>query len=264
MKQKNELNVLQEQLGHYDNIGHYQHDTEVFLDSKHALRLIGGRKGNPNAKEAWARHDVIGLVKYGPAVIRLYKMGYANNPYVDEILIKLEKRIEEAEDYFRKNNTYLKQLMQNIPSNTNVQVVKSAKPFHLKPNFGGNPYANKGVLILAQYDQMMTLMETCRAYGLLKRSKAHDIEYHGGRFVRRVFICPGEYLPCDITRDDIRNKNEKALAIIEARGMPNEAVLAKKRLPEFGPQSIGSDESNENEVEELLAALENMEQMSQR
>lgn len=242
--------------GHYDNIGHYQHDTEVFLNSKHALRLVGGRKANPNAKEKWAKHEVIGLVKFAPAAIRLYKMAYEDNPYVDEVLIKLETRITEAEEYFESKIKHLEKLIKGVPSNTTINQVKSTKPFHLKPNFGGNPYANKGTLLIAYFDQLMTLMETCRANALIKRREANDIEYHGGRYVRRVFVCPGEFEPCTVTRDDIRSNSDNAKKIIEARGKPNDAVFKKDLMPEFGPVT---DNLQEGEMEDILAAISQLE-----
>ncbi len=245
----------QPQRGHYDNIGHYQHDLEVFIDSKHTLRLVGGRKANPKATEKWAQHEVIGLVKYAPAVIRLYRMAHKDNPYVDEALVKLEMRIEEAEEFFKEKIATLKVLLSNLPANTELKVVKSTKPFHLKPNFGGNPYANKGVLLLAAYDQMMTLMETCRSSALIKRRQANDIEYHGGRAIRRVFVCPGEFSPCEVTRSDIMEKTSAALKILEGRGEPDQEVFHKRVLPEFGPRS---DDFDDTEIEEILSAIENL------
>ena len=241
--------------GNYKNIGHYQHDIEVFLNSKHTLRLVGGRNGDPNAAEEWARHDVIGLVKYAPAVIRLYRLAYSDNPYVDEALIKLEARIIEAEEYYSNQIQKLKRIIADIPSNTVIQEVKSTKPFHLKPKFGGNPYANKGVLLLASFDRLMTLMETCRSNFLIKRKVASDIEYHGKRFVRRVFVFPGEFKPCDVTRADVIAGNGRAKAIIEERGNVSEDVLNKKIAPEYGPVSQESDDS---EMDDLLEALDNL------
>lgn len=243
--------------GHYDNIGHYQHDTEICLNSKHALRLVGGRQADLKAKEKWARHEVIGLVKFAPAAIRLYKMAYGDNPYVDEALIQLETRIVEAEEYFESKIKYLEKILKAVPSNTVIHPVKSTKPFHLKPNFGGNPYANKGTLLLAYFDQVMTLMETCRANALIKRREANDIEYHSGRYVRRVFVCPGEFEPCSVTREDIRKKTDIAEKVIAARGKPNDAVLNKEVMPEFGPVI---DDFEYSEMEDILAAISRLEQ----
>jgi len=238
--------------GHYDNIGHYEHRIEVFLDSKHALRLVGGRKADPLASEAWAKHEVIGLVKYAPAAIRLYRMAYSDNPYVDEALLMLEDRIEEAESFFKEKILLLQEKLSVLPSNTGYKLVQSSKPFHLNPNFGGNPYANKGVIILALYDQMMTLMETCRSFGLIKRKEAKDLEYHGGRVVRRVYVAPGEFKPCEITREEYRLGAEKAQLLISSRGPVRIEVLNKTLVPEFGPVS---NEVDTLEIDEIMKAL---------
>jgi len=238
--------------GHYANIGHYDHDIEVLLHSKFSLRLVGGRKADPSSSEKWAQHEVIGLIKYAPAAIRLYNMAYQDNPYVDESLVLLEKRLEEAEDFFEKETQTLTKLLNAVPSNVIIKVVQSTKPFHLKPKFGGNPYANKGLLVLGAYDHMMTLMETCRAYGLIKRRKATDIEYKAGRAVRRVFVCPGQFVACDVTRADITNNNEKAKAVMVGRGAPKESVMLRNEMPKFGPKS---DSEEDTEAAAVIAAL---------
>jgi integrating conjugative element protein (TIGR03761 family) len=239
--------------GNYSNIGFYQHDIEVSLHSKHSLRLVGGRKPNAGSTEAWAKHEVIGLVKYAPAAIRLYRMAYNDNPYVDEALLKLEKRIEEAEIFLNEKTDYLDGILNKVKTNVVIQVVKSTKPFTFKPNFGGNPYANKGLLILAAYDNMMNLMETCRASGLIKRKAANDLEYHGGRVVKRVFICPGEYIECDVSREDITNNNKKAQLVISERGTPKSNVQLKVDMPEFGPNC---NDDIDAETDAVLKALD--------
>ncbi|MBV1870887.1 MAG: TIGR03761 family integrating conjugative element protein [Gammaproteobacteria bacterium] len=236
-------------------IGHYTHETEVFLDSRHALRLVGGRKADPDASESWAKHEVIGLDKYGIAAIRLYKMAYEDNPYVDAALINLEARIEEAESYYAEKISKLEGFLSSTPSNIEIKLVKSSNPFRLRRNFGGNPYANKGVLLVASYDRLMVLMETCRSYALIKRKESNDIEYHGGRKLRRIFVLPGEFVPCEVTRDDLKQNNERAQAVLQDRGKPNEQIVRKTVVPEFGPRK---DDFDAEEVDGVLTALESL------
>lgn len=236
-------------------IGHYTHETEVFLDSRHALRLVGGRKADPNASESWAKHEVIGLDKFAIAAIRLYKMAYEDNPYVDEALINLEARIDEAEIYYAEQISKMEVSLSNTPSNIDIKLVKSSNPFQLRRNFGGNPYANKGVLLIASYDRLMVMMETCRSYGLIKRKQASDIEYHGGRKLRRIFVLPGEFVPCEVTRDDLTQNNERAQAVLQDRGKPNDKIVRKTVVPEFGPRK---DDLDTDEMDSVLISLESL------
>ena len=241
----------------YDSIGHYEHDINVYLHSKFALRLVGGRKGDSNAKEKWAKHEVIGLVKYAPSVIRLYKHGYNDNPYVDEALIELEEKIKKAETYLKNSISELKARIKKEESTIKLIVVQSTKPFHLKPSFGGNPYANKGVILLSLYDQLMMLMETCRSYGLISRKTANAYEYQGGKSIRRVFVFPGEFKLCDVTRDDIKNKTALGCSVIKERGLPSECVLEKRVVPEFGPV-FDINESELNEFKDVIDVINNL------
>lgn len=205
--------------------------SSLLLGSKEALRLVDGRLAEPDAEETWKRSEVIGLLKYAQACIRLCRHSSNDNPYADVALLGVEKKIEVAEDFIEKQQQKLDKLMQSKAVTSPIMGMQNSEPVKVSFEFSDNHYAAMGAKLLVMYDALVIKANSARSSGLISRKVYDQFIWKAGHKIRGLFVLPGQMPDIYVTRDDLSRRSEVAKQAIEKMGDIDQKVMAKELSP---------------------------------
>lgn len=223
----------------FDRLGDYERSVTLTINSKQSIKLVLGRKADPQAKESWQRSELIGLMKFKNTAYKLWYASKGDNPYVDQWLLELEEKIESTFEYLAKNINHIQLKISKMPDNLSVEQSRSTKPLDFKYDLGPCSYANQGIQLIALFDQLMSSMDTAKSNGMLPRKEFDAVKFQCEKRIKAIFVYPGlkfNYLNegYNLTREDYLNGTGKAVEIIKELGKLDTKIIDKELLPEYG------------------------------
>lgn len=214
-------------------VGKWQHSSILTIHTAQAESLVKGQRliQALNAKA----HRIFGLKAYSVLVENVYRRAKADDPYAEQHLMEVERRIDNALTVFQKKHVQLdRHLEQHLPGIT-VKLSESQKPLVISLNFS-TPHANFGARLVGEYDLLVRKVESCSRLGLLNsRQRSHFLQ-KTRRVIRGVFSTPVQYKNMAITREDIVRETPSGKAAVLALGRPDDDILHRQKRARYGPQ----------------------------
>lgn len=204
--------------------------VKISIQTRSAQRLVHGRRGS---KEQSA---IIGLFQYASMVRAIWDGASQDDPYGDLWLLQIEQSIAEAKEEITNMQKAIKHNFGN-KSAMKVGLVKSAKPARFEITFS-NPYGHLGAWLLVDMDDLVRNVLTGRYVGLTKRDESERLLHTASRAVRRAFSSPKGYRCLGLTRQDVRESNQKLQEAEQAMGVLPQSVLDAKLRAEYAPAII--------------------------
>lgn len=212
--------------------GSLRGDSAIKLETVQAQLLYTGRKKRPDAEE------ILGLRGFGFLLVPIWNSVRSEtpDPYGEYWLIKIEQALSDRTAEIDLVVDELRQLSESATKRSFTDT-HSVEPLEIPLRFSV-PHAHKGAEMLARYDNLCLLALQSHHYGLLTDQQVKDYVYGGGHAVRSVFEVPKTWRQLGITRDDLKQKNAKALQAIEAMGeLPQELINGELR-PALTPRPL--------------------------
>lgn len=219
-----------------DRPGTLRGDACLVIQTRQAQRLVYGRK------QSGEQPGIIGLVRFGMLMKRIWVSAMLDDPYADWFLLQVDDTLEAGRVEIQQSNTRIDELLCSTRG-VEIAVAHSLKPARVPLQFA-NPYGYMGAYLVGDYDELVCAVLTARHVGLLGRDSAEQMLHRGGRLIRRAFLLPTQWKHCAVDRTDLQQNNQRAQAARTAMGeLPQEILNGTHRArhaPEIRQSKTGN------------------------
>lgn len=202
---------------------------EIVLHTRAAHRLFYGRRRD----EKQGIKPIIGLVRFSTNVNAIVECAANNDPWADDVLLKIEDRFSAANAVVKENIEALGQLLDGMEG-LSICCNESVKPVTLPVEFK-TVYGFMGARLLGQYDKLVRLGLVARHVGLLFADDWGRLVGKPGSKIREVFWLSATYRYTGVTRDDVAANNEVARRAADKYGELPQDVLEGTRRARHAP-----------------------------
>ncbi|MGH8646431.1 MAG: PFL_4669 family integrating conjugative element protein [Gammaproteobacteria bacterium] len=211
-----------------DAPGALRSEVWLTLQTRHAQQVFSGRRLSAE------KHYIIGLTRFGAILSQIQVCVYADDPYADWWLVKVEEALQQASHEVTVLRQAVEQRLQNTPG-MEVKIAESLNPVRVPLQFR-NPFAYAAARILADFDLLVRGVLTARHIGLMDRREAERCIVLGGRALRRAMGTALGYKYEGVKRQDIREGNVKVQRARERMGEVPPEILAGSRRARHAPE----------------------------
>ncbi len=204
-------------------------DAAMDIQTRQAQRLVYGRRAQGVAKPA-----IFGLLRFAGELSWMWTNAAKDDPWADWFLVRVEEELIEGRESLEHLAKRVKNRLQSAPA-VNVELAQSIKPVQVELRFN-NPYAFMGAYLLADFDELVRGILTCRHVGLYDRESAERTLHEGGRVVRRVYNSFSGYRRMAVCREDVRQGTARAARAIEKLGPLPQEVLDGTLRAAYAPE----------------------------
>lgn len=207
-----------------DSPGVLHGQTWLTVQTYQAQQLIHGRN---KTKEKPA---IIGLVGFADRLRVIWQAARDDDPYADWWLIKIYEALKQTRQYINNHQVVSECLLQQSQG-MEVSVAISKHPYRLQVQFA-NPYAYQGALMIAEYDNLVRTILTCRHTGLLDDQPANTVISQGAHKVRATFSIPQGYRSLGFDRKKLQETDNNDPRVIGLMGkIPADVLSGECRAP---------------------------------
>ena len=204
------------------------------VQTRQAQSLVRGRSESAATPDAKAKYAIIGLVRFGFNMNRMWEAARADDPYADWFLIRMTEALTEARQDVTDKLAWVQGVLKSMPA-IHVDVGNSSAPVSV-PLYFTNPYGYMGAYLLSDYDHLVRAALTAKHVALTSTAKANEIIQDGGRRVRSAYALSGAWRNFTVTRADIRQNTQRAQQARAAMGALPDDILAGTWRAEVAPQ----------------------------
>lgn len=231
------------------SLGSLRSQIELKLHTYHALRVWQG--GQPTGK---AGYTVPNMTQYF-AITNMIRMTSArDNPFADWWMIKLEEKLDQAQQEMNELSALLEKLISAVPEQVTITDNLNQKPF-TTPVFCNSHLGFRAVFLLESYDGLARKILLANHVGLLSRRDMEGFLDQGAHQLRSLFGMALTYKNTGVTRDDMAANNARAREAIERLGTPPTEILNGTLRSEFAPNiqrnADAAQDDDAGELEEL-------------
>lgn len=202
-------------------------EASLLIQTRQAQRLVYGRR------QSQEQAGIIGLVRFGMLMKRIWTSAMLDDPYADWFLIQVHESLEVGRETIRGLKGRVDALLQAVEG-VDIRVAHSLQPVRVPLQFA-NPYGYMGAYLIADFDDLVRAVLTARHVGLIPRDAAEKTLQQGGRTVRRTFVIPMDWKHCAIDRDDVREDTPRGRLARAAMGALPQDVLEGTRRAGHAP-----------------------------
>ncbi|MFA7667926.1 MAG: TIGR03761 family integrating conjugative element protein [Burkholderiaceae bacterium] len=203
-------------------------DACLVIQTRQAQRLVYGRK------LVGQQPGIIGLVRFGMLMKRIWVSAMLDDPYADWYLLQIDETLETGRVEIRQSRNQIDELLGSARG-VEITVAHSLKPARVPLQFA-NPYGYMGAYLVGDYDELVCAVLTARHVGLLSRDHAEQMLQRGGRLIRRTFLLPTQWKHCAVDRTDLEQNNQRAQAARAAMGELPQDVLEGTHRARHAPE----------------------------
>ncbi|EDS7122085.1 TIGR03761 family integrating conjugative element protein [Salmonella enterica subsp. enterica] len=210
--------------------GPLRSSVTIELHTHLATRLWQGRQPDFDKKI----YGIIGLPRFINMmnVIRLDSM--ADNPYADLWMLRIEERLLAAREEMNALIDSMKAVFSQLPEMLTVEGCLSVQPARF-PVFSSSQLGFIAVYLLTDFDQLMRNLMLASHMALINRTELDDLRDRGGNLIRSIFVLAQRYRRIPVTRQDIRERNARALAAEEQAGPVPDDIFDGSRRSAYAP-----------------------------
>ena len=191
-------------------------NNEAFLVLKsRAARFYFFRGGKPEGG--------VGVIYFAKQMSDIWKAAALDDPYADLFLLRVYDGLKTIQREIRQ---LIKQYRETIQKEIRFDwhTTLTDEPEKIKLHFK-QAYGFMAANLIAVFDEYACLLYAANQLGVVLDKSARELLAPIGEKIRVVFELPQHYTKLDITREDIRQQNDKAKTAAELMGQLNEKVL---------------------------------------
>ncbi|EBZ5774447.1 TIGR03761 family integrating conjugative element protein [Salmonella enterica] len=202
----------------------------IELHTHLATRTWSGRQPNPEEKV----HGIIGMPRLLNILNVIRLDAIADNPYADLWMLRLEERLLNAREEMNVLIDSMKTTFSQLPEMMTVESCASIQPARF-PVFAGTQLGFIAVYLLTDFDKLMRNLMLAHHMALISRAELNDLRQRGGNLIRSILVLAQKYRRIPVTRQDIRDRNARALAAEEQAGPVPEDIFDGSRRSAYAP-----------------------------
>lgn len=216
-----------------DGPGTLHGGASLILHTRQALDLVKG--SNENVARGIPR--VTGLIAFSRK-IRVVLQAAADDPTADWMLIRIEEAVAAGRDSLVKALDEVEQLLKSR-RNVVVSLRQSLEPVKVDFSFGmGSPYIYQVVYLLEDYDRLAATLLTAKYMGLVTPHVAGNSIRSGKHALWRVLELPSQWSYQSVSREDVRQNNQRAIRAMKWLADVPQDVLEGARRAAFAPRIV--------------------------
>ena len=223
-------------------------EATLDIQTRQAQRLVYGRRKTED------KEHIVGLVRYGMNMKRIWTSAGRDDPYADWILFQTETALMEARIKVNTERLDIEECLSTVSSGIHIDVAHSIEPVHIPLQFA-NAYGYMGAYLIADFDQLVRTVLTARHVGLLTGNESTHALYQTSRMVRRAFAFSSQWKFSLVTRTDVRNNTPmaaKAKELMPKIDLPTgviEGDLRAEIAPDIVTTSSALDETDNGKLD---------------
>lgn len=225
------------------NLGSLRSQIELKLHTYHALRVWQG--GQPTGKTGYT---VPSMQQYFAITNMIRLTSARDNPYADWWMIKIEEKLDQAQQEMHELSAMLEKLITAVPEQISITENLNQEPF-ITPVFCNSHMGFRAVFLLEAYDGLARKILLANHVGLLSRRDMEGFLDQGAHQLRSLFGLALTYRNTGVTRDDMATNNARAREAIERLGTPPSDILQGTRRSEFAPNIQRANDVADDEAE---------------
>lgn len=184
---------------------------------------------------SWKRGRM-GLLQFAKTISELWKATKEDDPYAEWYLLKTYQALYDAKTQIKSMENTITTCMNNVRG-VEISPFESATPAIYPLKFS-TPFAYMGAYLIADADFVLRQLLTTERVGISLPNK--DITFKSiVNNVQNAFSVPRDWVKSGVTRQDVKDGNEKSKAMIEKFGVVPVAVMEKKIEFAFLPKLNG-------------------------
>ena len=211
-----------------DTPGALRSEVWLTLQTRHAQQVFMGRRATPE------KPYIIGLTRFGAILSQLQVCVYADDPYADWWLVKVEEALARSAQEVKVLRHWVEDQLKSTPA-IEVKLAASLQPVRVPLQFR-NPFAYSAARILADVDTLVRAVLTARHIGLMDRREAERCLVLGTRALRRAMGTALGYKYEGVKRQDLREGNVKVQRARERMGEVPPEILDGSRRARYAPE----------------------------
>lgn len=223
---------------HEDNSPGVLHgQTWLTVQTHQAQRLILGR--NKTAEKP----AIIGLVGFADRLRVIWQAARDDDPYADWWLIKIHEALKQTRESLRQRQAAFDSSLLQLQG-IEVSVAVSKRPYRFQLQFA-NPYAYQGAQMIAEYDNLVRTILTCRHIGQLNDKPVDTCISHCAHRVRATFSVPQGFRSLGLKREILQQAEGIDPRVSKLMGNIPEDVLSGEQRAPLTPHKISFPKQNQ-------------------
>ncbi|MGU9648493.1 PFL_4669 family integrating conjugative element protein [Salmonella enterica subsp. enterica serovar 6,7:l,v:-] len=202
----------------------------IELHTHLATRTWTGRQPDP----AENIHGIIGIPRLLNILNVIRLDAQADNPYADLWMLRLEERLLAAREEMNTLIDSMKTVFSQLPEMMTVEGCASIQPARF-PVFASTQLGFIAIYLLTDFDELMRNALLAQHMALINRVQMNDLRQKGGNLIRSILVLAQKYRRIPVTRQDIRERNARALAAEEQVGPVPEDIFDGSCRSAFAP-----------------------------
>ena len=176
-----------------------------------------------------------GLFRFSKACQQLCRESALDDPYADWFLWRIEQEMQQTRELVRQTRQRLDGAIQRC--GFEVELAESTRPVTVELSMG-NPYGYMAAYLVADYDELVRLADTCQLLGIYDRAQVWSLLRGIDRRIRRIFHLPLAYRHTGVCREDVRHGTQVAKRAEQLMGELPRAVLERHDRPRHAPPRV--------------------------
>lgn len=179
-------------------------------------------------------HGIIGIPRFLNIMNVIRLDAAADNPYADLWMLRLEERLLAAREEMNVLIDSMKTVFSQLPEMMTVEGCASIQPARF-PVFASTQLGFIAIYLLTDFDELMRNALLAQHMALINRVQMNDLRQKGGNLIRSILVLAQKYRRIPVTRQDIRERNARAVAAEEQVGPVPEDIFDGSRRSAYAP-----------------------------
>ncbi|ECF1703677.1 TIGR03761 family integrating conjugative element protein [Salmonella enterica subsp. enterica] len=210
--------------------GPLRSNVTIELHTHLATRTWTGRQPDP----AENIHGIIGVPRFLNIMNVIRLDAAADNPYADLWMLRLEERLLAAREEMNVLIDSMKTVFSQLPEMMTVEGCASIQPARF-PVFASTQLGFIAIYLLTDFDELMRNALLAQHMALINRVQMNDLRQKGGNLIRSILVLAQKYRRIPVTRQDIRERNARAVAAEVQVGPVPEDIFDGSRRSAYAP-----------------------------
>ncbi|EDQ7230742.1 TIGR03761 family integrating conjugative element protein [Salmonella enterica subsp. enterica] len=192
----------------------------IELHTHLATRTWTGRQENAEENT----RAIIGMPRF-LSILNIIRLDcVADNPYADMWMLRLEERLLAAREEMNDLISSTKTVFSQLPEMMSVEGCLSIQPARF-PVFAASQLGFIAIYLLTDYDSLLRNALLANHMAFLSRAELSSLNQRGGNIIRSILVLAQKYRRIPVTRQDIRERNARAIAAEEQVGPVPEDIF---------------------------------------
>ncbi|HEX4045491.1 MAG TPA: TIGR03761 family integrating conjugative element protein [Gammaproteobacteria bacterium] len=180
--------------------------------------------------------DNSSVLYFAKQVGKIWQAAKRDDPYADLFLLRIYDALSQTKKEIReKIKHYDEYIKKEIKFVWHMQLNKEPQPIKLYFDLS---YGYMAANLISDFDELVCLLYSARKLGITFDQSVGDLVAQSGNKIKEAFEWANKWQKTEVTREDVRQQNEKAKLAYEQMGAVHEQILSCQLRAPYAPKII--------------------------